>query len=107
MNIEEDRIKTNRVRIDLIDDQLLRLLSVRAQIAIEIARVKRESGIELYDPSREQDVVRRVLEANPGVLESDAVSRLFTEIVSESRRAAERSTSPQADSASAAQAAKR
>jgi chorismate mutase len=83
-------IEEFRMRIDQVDDQLLRLLSVRAQLAIEIGREKRESGLELYDPVREQEVVRRVLENNPGVLEPEALTRLFCEIVTESRNAEER-----------------
>ena len=77
-----------RRRIDNVDEQLLRLLSVRAQLAIEIGRSKREEGIELHAPVRETEVVRRVLEANAGVLDAEAISRLFRGIVDESRRAA-------------------
>jgi chorismate mutase-like protein len=88
MNIEEFR-----KRIDHVDDQLLRLLSVRAQLAIEIGRTKRESGIELYDAAREQEVVNRILENNPGVLDAEALTRLFGEIVSESRNAEEQAAS--------------
>jgi chorismate mutase-like protein len=87
MNVEECR-----KRIDQVDEQLVRLLSVRAQLAIEIGRTKTEAGIELYDPAREEEVARRVVEANPGVLDAEAISRLFREIVGESRRAAERAT---------------
>lgn len=83
-------LKEWRSRIDAVDEQLLRLLSVRAQLAIEIGRSKREEGIDLHDPVRETEVVRRVLEANPGVLDAEAISRLFRGIVDESRRAAER-----------------
>jgi chorismate mutase-like protein len=87
MNIEECR-----KRIDQVDDQLVRLLSVRAQLAIEIGRSKTQAGIQLYDPVREEEVVRHVLEANPGVLEAEALARLFREIVGESRRAAEQAS---------------
>jgi chorismate mutase-like protein len=86
-------IEEFRMRIDQVDDQLLRLLSVRAQLAIEIGRAKRESGVELYDPAREQEVVRRVLENNPGVLDAEALTRLFCEIVTESRNAEEQAAS--------------
>jgi chorismate mutase-like protein len=82
-------IEEFRKRIDHVDDQLLRLLSVRAQLAIEIGRTKRESGIELYDAAREHEVVNRILENNPGVLDAEALRRLFREIVSESRNAEE------------------
>jgi len=82
-------IEEFRKRIDQVDEQLLKLLSVRAQLAIEIGRTKRESGVALYDPAREQEVVNRVLEQNPGVLDSEALARLFREIVAESRNAEE------------------
>nr|HEV7954370.1 chorismate mutase [Candidatus Acidoferrales bacterium] len=95
-------IEEFRMRIDQVDDQLLRLLSVRAQLAIEIGRTKRESGIELYDPVREQEVVRRVLENNPGVLDADALTRLFCEIVTESRNAEEQAALKRAPAADAA-----
>jgi chorismate mutase len=91
-----------RLRIDQVDDQLLRLLSVRAQLAIEIGRAKRESGVELYDPVREQEVVRRVLENNPGVLDAEALKRLFCEIVTESRNAEEQAALKRAPAADAA-----
>jgi chorismate mutase-like protein len=97
MSIEEFR-----KRIDQVDDQLLRLLSVRAQLAIEIGRTKRESGVELYDPAREHDVVARVLENNPGVLDAEALARLFREIVTESRNAEEQAASRRAPAASVA-----
>ena len=92
-----------RRRIDQVDDQLLRLLSVRAQLAIEIGRTKRESGLELYDPVREQEVINRVLENNPGVLAAEALTRLFREVVTESRNAEERAASLRAPTANAAE----
>jgi chorismate mutase-like protein len=95
-------IEEFRMRIDQVDDQLLKLLSVRAQLAIEIGRTKRESGVELYDPVREQEVVSRVLENNPGVLDAEALARLFREIVTESRKAEEHAASKRAPSVSAA-----
>jgi chorismate mutase len=95
-------IEEFRMRIDQVDDQLLRLLSVRAQLAIEIGRTKRESGVALYDPVREQEVVNRVLEKNPGVLDAEALARLFREIVTESRNAEEQAAARRAPDASAA-----
>jgi chorismate mutase-like protein len=95
-------IEKFRKRIDQLDDQFLRLLSVRAQLAIEIGRTKRESGVELYDPVREQEVVSRVLENNPGVLDAEALIRVFREIVTESRNAEEQAAlkrTPTANSA--------
>jgi chorismate mutase len=79
-----------RTRIDEVDRQLVRLLSVRAQMAIEIGRAKAGSGMEVYDAAREREVLRQVLSANPGVLTEAALEHLFGEIVRESREAAAR-----------------
>jgi chorismate mutase len=79
-----------RNRIEAVDEQLVRLLNVRAQIAIEIGRTKRAEGIAVHDPQRELEILRLALETSPGVLDHEALEHLFREIVRESRRAAER-----------------
>ena len=84
------RIEEWRVRINEVDQQLVRLLNVRAQIAIEIGRSKAEAGMEIHDPARECEVLARAQRANPGVLSDAALEHLFREIVRESREAAKR-----------------
>lgn len=92
------KINEWRNRIDEVDKQLVRLLSVRAQLAIEIGREKRETGVEIYDAARERDVLEQVLRENPGVLSEEALEQLFREIVRVSRQAA--SAAPDAGRAS-------
>jgi chorismate mutase len=82
------KINEWRIRIDEVDKQLVRLLSVRAQLAIEIGREKKEKGVEIYDAAREQDVLAQALRENPGVLSEEALEQLFREIVRVSRQAA-------------------
>lgn len=77
-----------RTRIDEVDKQLVRLLSVRAQLAIEIGREKKEAGVEIYDAAREKTVIAQALRENPGILTQEALERLFLEIIRESRQAA-------------------
>ncbi|RLK48696.1 chorismate mutase [Alkalispirillum mobile] len=73
-----------RARIDALDDEILRLVSERARMAEEVARVKREAGhtSDFYRPEREAQVLRRVRQTNPGPLGNEAVTRLFREIMS-------------------------
>jgi chorismate mutase/prephenate dehydratase len=54
-----------RNRIDAVDDQVLRLLNERAQLAQHIGHLK--NGI-VYKPEREAQVVRRMQADNPGPL---------------------------------------
>lgn len=73
-----------RARIDRIDDELLQLISARAATAQEVARAKGPlaDGADRYRPEREAQVLRRLLESNPGPLSDEDVGRLFREIMS-------------------------
>jgi len=75
-----------RRRIDVIDDQLMKLLNSRSACAVEIGRVKRSLGMAVYQPEREVWILERVAANNPGPLDSGAVKRVFERIIDESRR---------------------
>ena len=81
---KEQALNQLRQRIDDIDRQLLRLISERANIALEVARVKREAGEEdcFYRPEREAQILRRVKSENPGPLDDESVVRIFRELMS-------------------------
>ena len=83
-------IEELRSRIDVIDEQLLRLLNVRVQCAVEVGRLKHEAGLPIYQPEREAQVLARVkqsADALSGPLTADAVARIFERIIDEARRA--------------------
>lgn len=75
-----------RRRIDLLDEHLVRLLNARAACALEIGRLKRELGIDIYQPAREVEVLAHVGDVNTGPLDTPAVRRLFERIIDEARR---------------------
>ena len=81
-----DQIERLRQRIDELDEALVRLLSQRAECALEIGRVKKQLGLEIYQPSREADVLNHVQRVNDGPLDGNAVRRLFERIIDEARR---------------------
>ncbi|MBW8869004.1 MAG: chorismate mutase, partial [Acidobacteria bacterium] len=47
-----DRLADFRRRIDDIDEQLVKLLNVRASIALEIGRIKHANSEPIYQPGR-------------------------------------------------------
>ena len=53
-------IEELRTRIDVIDEQLVRLLNVRVACAVEVGRLKHEAGMPIYQPEREAQVLNRV-----------------------------------------------
>jgi chorismate mutase-like protein len=73
--------------IDRVDEVLVRLLNERARVACEIGRLKKELGIEVYQPEREKQVLAHVRGiAAEGPLGADAIARLFERIIDEARR---------------------
>jgi chorismate mutase-like protein len=76
-----------RLDIDRVDEVLVRLLNERARCVCEIGRLKKESGLEIYQPDREKDVLNHVRAvASEGPLGPDAIARLFERIIDEARR---------------------
>jgi chorismate mutase len=82
----DDRLDALRRRIDALDEKLVRLLSARAECALEIGRVKKQAGLEVYQPAREAEVLAHVQQVNRGPLDDGAVRRLFERVIDEARR---------------------
>ena len=85
-NQQDSELDEWRRRIDLIDDQLMRLLNSRSACAVEIGRIKSALGLPIYSPEREAWILDRVMRDNPGPLDPTAVRRVFERIIDESRR---------------------
>lgn len=71
-----------RDRIDELDRRLVGLLNERAQIVVEVGGLKRGSGVPIYAPHREAEVLRRALEANAGPLPARTIEGVFRELMS-------------------------
>lgn len=82
----DERLADLRRRIDQLDDALVRLLNARSACALEIGALKHQAGLPVYQPDREQEVLRQARAANPGPLDEAAVTRLFERIIDEARR---------------------
>lgn len=75
-----------RREIDDIDAELLRLLNMRARLALKVAALKQAAQLPYRDPERERNVLQRLQEINSGPLDERAVCRVFRRIIRESRR---------------------
>ncbi|MCE5272431.1 chorismate mutase [bacterium] len=75
-----------REKIDAVDAQLLELVNRRVGFALEIGRLKRAVGLPVYNREREEQIQRNVSRNNQGPLSDDAIMRLFTRIIEETRR---------------------
>lgn len=75
-----------RKEIDDIDAELLRLLNMRARLAMKVGALKQAAHLPFCDPDRERTVLQRLQEMNAGPLDERAVGKLFRRIICESRR---------------------
>ena len=80
-----DKLAECRKNIDRIDVQLIALLNERARVAEIIGEVKRGQSMPVYEPKREDQVYKNILENNHGPLPADAVRRIFERVIDEMR----------------------
>jgi chorismate mutase/prephenate dehydratase len=78
-------LRSLRSKIDKLDLQILKMINVRAKFAGELGRHKNDIPAEGFSPSREEEVLQHVIDANKGPLDETAVKAIFREIISGSR----------------------
>jgi chorismate mutase / prephenate dehydratase len=79
-------LENSRNEIDNIDRHIVELLNRRAEIALNIGGIKAKAGIPVFDRRRESEVMRAVLRSSDGTFGGEAMERVFSEILLESRR---------------------
>ncbi|GMQ96344.1 MAG: prephenate dehydratase [Gammaproteobacteria bacterium] len=81
----EQELQLIRERIDALDQEIQRLVTERANHALEVARIKQQNSSDtqgFYRPEREIEILRSISERNDGPLDDDALTRIFREIMS-------------------------
>jgi chorismate mutase len=73
----KNRLRELRKRVDEVDEELLRALNERASIVQEIMAIKNEAKVPLYDPKREEEILRRVVEMNEGPIYDSSMREIF------------------------------
>ena len=71
-----------RERIDSIDLQIVSLLNQRADVVKQVGRLKRQAGMPVAAPQREQEVFRNVM-GQAKSLPPEAVKRIYERIIGE------------------------
>ncbi len=74
-----------RKEIDQIDEQVLKLLNRRAEIAQEVGRHKTRSRAPYFTPEREQVLLKRLAALNGGPLDMASVRAIYREVISACR----------------------
>ena len=71
------RIEELRSRVDEVDRELIRILNERARIVQEIVGIKAHAGKPLFDPRREEEILRKVAEVNEGPIYDASMREIF------------------------------
>lgn len=76
-----------RKKIDVIDDEILLSISKRMKLVEQIARIKKEEGINILDEKREEVIYNRIMEEAEKVgLKPENAKKIFERIVEMSRK---------------------
>src|SRR5437868_11863641 len=70
-----------RQKIDELDEQIVELISRRAEAAKAIGELKRHSQLPVYEPGREQAVFDHVRRVNPGQLPDAEILHIYERII--------------------------
>lgn len=73
-----------RQQIDEVDDEILKLVAKRVELAKQIGQAKDQNDLRVYDPTREMQVTRRWTAALPG--SAPDMARIAQAVISLCRR---------------------
>ncbi len=76
------RLKALRSKIDKIDSAILKSLNERANLSIDIGKIKSKSAKSAFSPARETDVYKKVIRANKGPMLDESIKAVYREIMS-------------------------
>ncbi len=82
--MKNNELKDLRDKINLIDDEILELLSNRSKIVLEIGNYKKEESV--VDLDREQKILDRLINKSEGSYSNDTIVRLWREIFQSSEK---------------------
>jgi chorismate mutase len=89
-----------RKRIDELDRKLVELLNQRAQCAVEIGRLKRNTNLPVYEPDRERIIFENICRLNRGPLSDADLKRVYERMIDVMRTIQKLDMQPQAKAAS-------
>lgn len=79
----QEQLNELRQQIDQIDEQLVDLLNRRAEVVVEVGKVKQADGtLPFYAPDREKRVIEKICSANKGPLPNRVLVAIWRELMS-------------------------
>ena len=81
----EESLEDLRREIDAADDAIVEALRHRMELSARVGAAKADNGGDIYAPSREAQVIARVLKANDGRIPESALAAIYSQILAASR----------------------
>ena len=75
-------LQTFRQQIDSLDAQIVKLLNDRANVVVEIGKLKQQTNAPIYAPDREKAVLQKVRSLNMGPLPDRCLEAVYRELMS-------------------------
>lgn len=82
MGDADERLAALRRDIDEVDSQILALLNRRAELVLQVGKVKAAKNKDFYVPQREEEIQARLAASNPGPFPTGALRPVYREILS-------------------------
>jgi len=83
--IPADDLSLLRNQIDRIDSNLLELINQRLEIGRKVGMLKKQSGSQILDRTREKKLIERLSQINPGPADEDLLKYFFNVIITATR----------------------
>ena len=80
------KLKDWRKEIDLIDDEIIRLINQRTRIVKKIGILKVKAGLPIVDPPREEEILDKIYSAKSVCPETNSIIGIYRKILHESRQ---------------------
>ena len=81
--MSNEHLNEIRQEIDSIDEKLVELLDRRMDLALEVGNIKKEQGLPIFNPKREEEVLNKVGSKSKY---PETIERVFVNIMDESKK---------------------
>jgi chorismate mutase len=89
--MEETLLDRYRAQLDNVDSEIIYLIKRRFQVTQKIAKYKKENNMEIYQPSRENEIFNKISsKAITMKIDENFIQDLFGLIIDESKKQQEK-----------------